>query len=488
MGGDIQDAEVTVWGLPPMWSEEEVEAFFVHGRCYSQEGDVQHVMLRNDQATVVFNSRETAQQAVEELHGLDLGDDGGGVLRCETKASASRPRPKSGPTSAPRLASASQAMAETSARLDDDEDTASSVQLRGLPFRAKVADIKEFLGDHAEDLATDGEPAISVLLNRDGRPSGFARVRFNSAYAAQACCESLHRQEMDSRYIEVLPTTRKPGKSRRQRRAQVEELESEGNGLDDADGSSTLDDESAREQVLQEVRKFVGEPGRPPPLLSGVGIAMSAASRKYLRTSGLGMKHFLARFSEEFRVEGPKGSERVRYLLGEDGGPAFDSNNLQSGNSEELVEAREPARHQRSAPPRPTQAPRPTRANPDETREPPKRSHAHLDPENHPGSIYTDIPMVRLRGLPFSTIARDVLAFFEEHAVEHCVTEGEAAVQMLSKANGRPSGQAVVHVHSQEHAEHVQQILNKQFIGDRYIEVFAYGDEGGREPKRKRHI
>jgi len=332
----------------------------------------------------------------------------------------------------------------------------------------KVADIKIFLGEHVEDLATDGEPAIRLLLNRDGRPSGFARVRFNSADAAHACCAALHRQEMDSRYVEVLPWTGKKGKSSRQFRLAVDDIECESHRFDDADSTASLDNELAKEQLLQDVRKFVSEPGRPPPLLSALGVALSPAARTYLRSAGLGMKHFLARFPAEFRIEGTKGSERVFSLLGEDGSAVLDDD-MPPGNVRKKTK---PAQPQPSAP-------RNTRANVDKPREPPKRSHAHLDPGNHPGTdVGEELPMVRLRGLPFSATAQEVLDFFAQHGVEDCVNQGIEAVDLLIKANGRPSGQAAVHVRSHDDAQHVQQILNQQFIGGRYIEVFAYGHEG----------
>lgn len=77
-------------------------------------------------------------------------------------------------------------------------------------------------------------------------------------------------------------------------------------------------------------------------------------------------------------------------------------------------------------------------------------------------------------------------------SVEDCVTKGVEPVQLLMKAKGRPSGQAAVYVRSTDDAEHVQQILNNKFVGNRYVEVFAYGDEGvgtanpEGPPKRKR--
>jgi len=102
----------------------------------------------------------------------------------------------------------------------DDDSNPCAVQLRGLPFRASVADIKTFLGGHLDNLTDTGEHPISMLLNRDGRPSGFATVQFIDAEAAKACREDLHRQQMDDRYIEVLACTNRSGKTRHRRAAE----------------------------------------------------------------------------------------------------------------------------------------------------------------------------------------------------------------------------------------------------------------------------
>merc|ERR1712232_1110205 len=84
---------------------------------------------------------------------------------------------------------------------------------------------------------------------------------------------------------------------------------------------------------------------------------------------------------------------------------------------------------------------------------------------------------LRLRGLPFSMTVQDVLAFFSQHDVADRIAESQGAAILLRKANGRPSGQAVVQMRSKEDAKHAQQSLSNKYIGDRYIEVFAYGTD-----------
>lgn len=193
---------------------------------------------------------------------------------------------------------------------DDDSLSACTVQLRGLPFRAQVNDIKTFLAHHAVHLSNK-EPAIRLLLNRDGRPSGFARVQFSTPEAARACREDLHKQQMGDRYVEVLACSDRAGKARH-RRAVATDAATESA---DAGGAELIMDSASealeRERVLQECRDHMRTPGRHTLLLSMLGIALSPQARTYLRRLNLGLKHFLARFPQEFRVEGPKGCEQV---------------------------------------------------------------------------------------------------------------------------------------------------------------------------------
>jgi hypothetical protein len=72
---------------------------------------------------------------------------------------------------------------------------------------------------------------------------------------------------------------------------------------------------------------------------------------------------------------------------------------------------------------------------------------------------------------------QDVFAFFSQHDCADRIHESQGAANLLLKANGRPSGQAVVQMRSQQDAMLAQQALSNKYIGDRYIEVFAYGGD-----------
>jgi hypothetical protein len=85
---------------------------------------------------------------------------------------------------------------------------------------------------------------------------------------------------------------------------------------------------------------------------------------------------------------------------------------------------------------------------------------------------------LRLRGLPFRATQQDVVAFFTHHGVADYIAEGQGAVRMVLMHRRKPTGQAVVMMKSQSAADAVQKVLQSHWMGNRYIEVFAYDDWG----------
>lgn len=75
--------------------------------------------------------------------------------------------------------------------------------------------------------------------------------------------------------------------------------------------------------------------------------------------------------------------------------------------------------------------------------------------------------MVRLRGLPFSSNAQDILRFFE--GIE--LSGGEAGVIFTCTPDGRPAGEAYVEVTSAD-GKQAALAKHKEKIGSRYIEIF----------------
>jgi hypothetical protein len=74
---------------------------------------------------------------------------------------------------------------------------------------------------------------------------------------------------------------------------------------------------------------------------------------------------------------------------------------------------------------------------------------------------------------------QDIFAFFAKHDVVEMIADISKAVRLITKQNGKASGQAVVMMRNKEDAEYTQGRLHGQWIGSRYIEVFLSGDDGG---------
>eukprot|EP00928_Gymnodinium_smaydae_P071284 TRINITY_DN54910_c0_g1_i1.p1 TRINITY_DN54910_c0_g1~~TRINITY_DN54910_c0_g1_i1.p1 ORF type:complete len:874 (-),score=184.99 TRINITY_DN54910_c0_g1_i1:441-2900(-) len=192
---------------------------------------------------------------------------------------------------------------------DEDVDGLCALQLRGLPYKATAEDVRSFLGDHAEHLQ-QGENPIYLVLNRDGRPSGFARVTFETPEAAMRCRDDLHLRSMEDRYVEVFLYSERPSRGR-QRRALQEEASPE-----TARTASAIAAEAAgvtKDHVVRECRTQMADPKKRRLLLSMLGVALSSGARAYLKQMDQGLKHFLAQYPAEFSVEGGKGSEYVSY-------------------------------------------------------------------------------------------------------------------------------------------------------------------------------
>eukprot|EP00427_Karlodinium_veneficum_P053374 CAMPEP_0169410776 /NCGR_PEP_ID=MMETSP1017-20121227/59952_1 /TAXON_ID=342587 /ORGANISM="Karlodinium micrum, Strain CCMP2283" /LENGTH=312 /DNA_ID=CAMNT_0009518045 /DNA_START=153 /DNA_END=1088 /DNA_ORIENTATION=+ len=159
---------------------------------------------------------------------------------------------------------------------EEDEDTASCVQLRGLPYRATVADVRTFLGRHAAFLKD--EHAIQLVLNRDGRPSGFARVLFRNPNAARSARDELHNAVMTTlaengtthqdRYVEIFLYSERPNKLKFRKG-----IVSDGSPPEEEPDIQGM----SKEQVIQECREHMMTPA-------------------------------------EFGVEGAKGREQITYL------------------------------------------------------------------------------------------------------------------------------------------------------------------------------
>eukprot|EP00443_Scrippsiella_acuminata_P023214 CAMPEP_0115217368 /NCGR_PEP_ID=MMETSP0270-20121206/25824_1 /TAXON_ID=71861 /ORGANISM="Scrippsiella trochoidea, Strain CCMP3099" /LENGTH=406 /DNA_ID=CAMNT_0002631247 /DNA_START=113 /DNA_END=1330 /DNA_ORIENTATION=+ len=212
---------------------------------------------------------------------------------------------------------------------EEENDNDSALQLRGLPYRATVPDVRNFLGHHKQFLKD--ERSVQLVLNRDGRSSGFARVQFITPMHAKAARDDLHMRMMEggqeivgggqARYVEVFLFSERPNKLRFRKTTTGEEeqgvadtstLATQDEAIIETEGAAV--DIATREHVIAECREHMSSPGKGQLLLSMLGVALSQSSRMYLKKTDQGLKHFLVQHPEEFRVEGAKGREFITYI------------------------------------------------------------------------------------------------------------------------------------------------------------------------------
>eukprot|EP00929_Paragymnodinium_shiwhaense_P064372 TRINITY_DN32233_c0_g1_i1.p1 TRINITY_DN32233_c0_g1~~TRINITY_DN32233_c0_g1_i1.p1 ORF type:complete len:488 (-),score=80.25 TRINITY_DN32233_c0_g1_i1:474-1865(-) len=313
----------------------------------------------------------------------------------------------------------------------------TAVRLRGLPFTSDLVDIQTFLGPFGADLAK--EDPIRLLLNKSKKPSGIAIVHFNSPDAAKRCIDEMHGEHMGDRYIELqFHTEEAEARDKANKKTEAKDVaqpigEASSEGIDD-------------EMLLEDLRAYISEEAKLKKdiLLSAIGIALTDEARSYLKRSKLGVKGFLAKYPDEFKIEGSKGSEKVHWT----------GIVQQAPDNTKVVTTGQPA-----------------------------RSHRHLDAKVHPFAEWkpegkdgydTSVPVIRLRGLPFTWTIEDVRTFFEKYKVAEFISTAEDTVHLLFKANGKSGGQAVVVMQDQECADLAKDALQNADANGRYVEAFTY--------------
>jgi len=223
---------------------------------------------------------------------------------------------------------------EQSSQRENVDDNESDIQLRGLPYRASVADVRAFLGHHVQFLRDDR--SVRLVLNRDGRASGFAHVQFASPAYAKAARDDLHMRVMDTarsqadggaeRYVEVFLFSERPNKLRFRKNTTGDEWSSSTPAPQEL-GCTEWTAGIAQDRVIAECRDHMASPGKGQVLLSMLGVALSPSSRLFLKKNDQGLKHFLSQYPHEFRVEGAKGREYIIYIPACGGGGANEQGN-----------------------------------------------------------------------------------------------------------------------------------------------------------------
>lgn len=499
---------------------------------------------------------------------------------------ASEPQQEPDPSApeAETLSKRRKAAREEAVVFDEENQGHLAIQLRGLPYKATVEDIRNFLGHHSRKL--QDENPVHLVLNRDGRPSGFARVMFGTEEAARAARDDLHLKGMEDRYVEVFLYPERPSKGKNRR---LEEAQDKGNGGVETTGM-TLD------VVINECRTEMAKPGKRRMLLSMLGVNLSPGARAYLKQMDQGLKHFLANYPTEFLIEGNKGCEYVAYVPTPEALARMEAREekneknapvspKQSKSPPEVASsgrvpmtpsdwgtpapgAAAPQPPANFMPPWPgpggaipptvpsvptsadltaynnwaalaqqqgqiqqwQQAQAQAQAQQAQQAQQVQQAQAQgwnfgwpneegngnmnmnfLDPQAIATAVFygaqaavaaataqagyvppapapvapgvvpqveaeADISAIRLRGLPYAASEQDVLAFFAQHDVVDRISDAPKAVNILQRSNGRPSGQAIVQMCDRADAELAQRVLNGQWMGNRYIEVFLHDE------------
>lgn len=388
-------------------------------------------------------------------------------------------------------------------------DEGALLQLRGLPYRASVSDVRRFLGIHERQLK--GKDSVELLLKSDGRPSGFARVQFVSPAAAQMACDDLHQrlmtpcgptQEKSARYVEAFLYSERPGKFRFKKGSASPDKrvmqESFASGVD----NNVEVPHAMPEQAMAEIRAHMAQVGQQELLLSMLGVALSPATRLYLRKGGGGVKQLLAQYPNEFAIVGEKGRERIvrsSSVAGQQCGQLPEVNGcmkFETPSSPPPATSPLPAHHSTSphfeSPLTPPRAKLQFSPNPEtdlcgspnlhwtQSQCGKLLSPPRFDAETTRGQGPTAVSL-SLSGLPPDACEQDILIFFAQHGVVECVADEARVVEIISKTTDFFPGHAIVKMASQKDAEVACRALDMQCFGGRFLKVaLSYlGDTGG---------
>eukprot|EP00929_Paragymnodinium_shiwhaense_P006915 TRINITY_DN11086_c0_g1_i1.p1 TRINITY_DN11086_c0_g1~~TRINITY_DN11086_c0_g1_i1.p1 ORF type:complete len:633 (-),score=132.01 TRINITY_DN11086_c0_g1_i1:423-2321(-) len=344
-------------------------------------------------------------------------------------------------------------------------DGTCALQLRGLPFKASVEDIKTFLGAHAANLSADVQ-SIHQVRNRDGRPTGYAWLVMASLEAAQQCKDELHLKRMDDRYVEVFTYSDRATKMLRPRQREEGSLDDPAMaylGAQDMDhavaDAANQTEPTASPRVAKE-----NNPYSTPKNSATRGDAVHTPSDWNTPTDGLNLGAWGAgMYNPWMNPWGAAGLQTLPFPMpdfwastqGWGAGPWADGSSADvSGKNGAGGKGYGSSGADGALKP------------------------LSLAAKEMSSTMVDFSSAVRLRGLPWSASEQDILAFFAQHDIVDRVADGPNAVHMFVRANGKASGQADVQLKDKADAEMAQSILHGQWMGTRYIEVFLYGEDG----------
>lgn len=314
---------------------------------------------------------------------------------------------------------------------------AAVVRLRGLPWSVEPAEIIEFFGGIPVD-----EGSITLLNNRDGRPSGDAFVWLHESHIAKAM--SLNREKIGSRYIEIFEAdqTEYEEKVREQMNwGRPQQGRGGGGGASGYGGGSSYGaggggggQARANWRGGGGQRDGGGDVGFVIRVRGLPFTATEAEVADVFADCNVNPEDVLLTLNTHGGKAGhPNGCAYIRFHSQEDKDLALKTKNNTEMGSRYL-----------------------------EVFSSTEQDIAAMRME---GGIAGMGSLVRLRGLPYSASEKEIRDF--------CADVGNPqSVTMKNNQEGRPSGECFVEFDSQAAADDAVARLNNKNLGSRYIEVF----------------
>eukprot|EP00884_Botryococcus_braunii_P014270 jgi/Botrbrau1/22844/Bobra.0065s0003.1 len=316
-----------------------------------------------------------------------------------------------------------------------EEKKSATLRLRGLPFSAEEADVRDFFGD-------DFEVASVYICKKNSRNSGEAYVTFSSAVVAANARQKKDKETMGTRYIEIFEVR------------------------EDEEPPMREDDDKTKGFVLrlrglpysateEDVRVFFKDLEIAKEK-NAIVIALTSGDKKPLGEA------YVEFFSEGAYMEA---LQRNKQKMGERYIELFPSSR---GDLKQQLQSQQGGR----------------RGDQGFIRGGRSRQQAV-----HPVSIFpqavpsaasltgpqaaTDGSTIKLRGLPFSTTVDDIIQFFEGFNLNdssiHVVPKHDR-----TKSTPQCSGIAYVQFESPDVAKQAREAKDRQTMGSRYVECMPY--------------
>lgn len=305
------------------------------------------------------------------------------------------------------------------------------VQVKGLPWACSAQELLQFFSDCR---IRDGEKGIHLTLDQMGRPTGRAFLEMQHEEDVRKALER-HRQYLGPRYIEVYEVTNRDAEEIMKNDVQTAKQETAGDGVVRIRGLPFSCTEFDIEQffsgleIIQNGITFVSNrKGRRNGEAYVQFSSQKAADDALLRHK----ENIGQRYIEVF----PSRSDEIRDVWGKKKSSDVPQSSPQMSNSGTVSASQS---NPKTAPSRP-----------------PQRSSFSLH-------------YIHARGLPYQVTVEEIIKFFSPYVISKIVIE--------CAPDGYMNGEADVYFSCHRDAS-AAMCKNKQYIGERYIELFLNSDTG----------